>query len=233
MERFFAPCPRGLEPALAAELDALAATEVRATDGGVAFAGPLELAYRANLESRIASRILWRVGGGRYRDERDVHALAKAIDWKRLFRPDRTIRVDVAATRSPLASLEYATLTIKDAVCDRFRDDTGTRPSVDKRAPDVRVSAYLTGDEATFYVDTSGDPLFKRGWRHDTEEAPLRENLAAGLLALAGWTPGTPLLDPMCGSGTILIEGALMAAQEAPGLQRWGGAQPSRWLGFD
>src|SRR5512139_1771981 len=165
MERFFAPCPRGLEPALTTELDALAATEVRATDGGVAFAG--------------------------------LHELAKAIDWKRLFRPDRTIRVDVAATRSPLASLEYATLTIKDAVCDRFRADTGARPSVDKRAPDVRLSAYLTGDEATFYVDTSGEPLFKRGWRRDTDEAPLRENLAAGLLALAGWTPATPLLDPM------------------------------------
>jgi putative N6-adenine-specific DNA methylase len=229
MERFFAPCPRGLEPALAAELEALAATEVRTTDGGVAFAGPLELAYRANLESRIASRILWRVGGGRYRDERDVHALAKAIDWKRLFRPDRTIRVDVAATRSPLASLEFATLTIKDAVCDRFRDDTGTRPSVDKRAPDVRVSAYLTGDEATFYVDTSGDPLFKRGWRHDTEEAPLRENLAAGLLALAGWRPGTPLLDPMCGSGTIAIEAALVAADRAPGLGRTFGFQKLAW----
>jgi putative N6-adenine-specific DNA methylase len=228
-ERFFAPCPRGLEAALADELAALGAADVRAADGGVACAGPPELAYHANLESRLASRVLWRVGGGHYRNERDVHALAKAIDWKRLFRADRTIRVDVAATRSPLASLEFATLTIKDAVCDRFRADTGARPSVDKRAPDVRLSAYLTGDEATFYVDTSGEPLFKRGWRRDTEEAPLRENLAAGLIALAGWRTGEPLLDPMCGSGTIAIEAALLAADRAPGLARTFGFQKLGW----
>jgi putative N6-adenine-specific DNA methylase len=229
MERYFAPCPRGLEGVLGAELDALGAVEVRGTDGGAAFAGPLELACRVNLESRIASRVLWRVGGGRYRDERDVHALAKDIDWKRLFRAERTLRVDVAATRSPLASLEFATLTIKDAVCDRLRADTGTRPSVDKRAPDVRVAAYLTGDEATFYLDTSGEPLFKRGWRRDTDEAPLRENLAAGLIALTGWSPGTPFLDPMCGSGTLAIEAAQIAAQRAPGLARTFGFQKLEW----
>jgi len=228
-ECFFAPCPRGLEHALASELDALGAVESRATDGGVAFAGALDLAYRANLESRIASRVLWRVGGGGYRDERDVNALARAIDWKRHFRAERTLRVDVAATRSPLPSLEFATLTIKDAICDRFRDDTGARPSIDKRAPDVRVSAYLTADEATFYVDTSGEPLFKRGWRRDTDEAPLRENLAAGLLALAGWAPGEPLLDPMCGSGTIAIEAAMVAADRAPGLARTFGFQKLAW----
>src|SRR4249920_1501898 len=125
-ERYFAPCPRGLEAALAAELGQLGAAEVAGTDGGVAFEGDLALAYRANLESRIASRILWRVGGGAYRNEKDVHALARAIAWPTLFRPDRTLRVDVAATRSPLKSLEFATLTIKDAVCDRCRDDTGT-----------------------------------------------------------------------------------------------------------
>jgi putative N6-adenine-specific DNA methylase len=229
MERFFAPCPRGLEAALAAELGALGATDVRSADGGAAFAGTLELACRANLESRIASRVLWRVGGGRYRNESDVHALAKEIDWKLHFRADRTLRVDVAATRSPLRSLEFATLTIKDAVCDRFRADTGARPSVDKRSPDVRISAHLTADEATFYVDTSGEPLFKRGWRRDTDEAPLRENLAAGLLALAGWTPGTPLLDPRCGCGTIAVEAALVAAGRAPGLARTFGFQKLAW----
>ena len=183
-EHFFASCPRGLEATLAAELAALGAREAQAVDGGVGFAGGLDLAYRANLESRIASRVLWRVGGGRYRTEHDVHALARAIDWRRHFRVERTLRVDVAATRSPLTSLEFAALTIKDAVCDRFRDDTGKRPSVDKRAPDVRVHAHLTADAATFYLDTSGEPLFKRGYRRDTEEAPMRENLAAGLIAL-------------------------------------------------
>jgi putative N6-adenine-specific DNA methylase len=229
-ERFFASCPRGLEATLASELAALGAREAQAVDGGVGFGGGLDLACRANLESRIASRILWRVGSGRYRTEHDVHALAKAIDWKRHFRVDRTLRVDVAATRSPLTSLEFAALTIKDAVCDRFRDDTGKRPSVDKRAPDVRVHAHLTADEATFYLDTSGEPLFKRGYRRDTEEAPLRENLAAGLIALAGWTPGAAFLDPMCGSGTIAIEAALIAAGRAPGLARTFGFQKLAWF---
>ena len=125
-----------------------------------------------------------------YRDEADVYALVHAVDWKRLFLPSRTLRVDVAATRSPLQSLEFATLRVKDAVCDRFRADVNVRPSIDKRAPDVRVHAYLTDRDATIYVDTSGEPLFKRGYRRDAEEAPLRENLAAGLLALCGWTPG-------------------------------------------
>lgn len=228
-ERFFAPCPRGLEAPLAEELAALGASAVATTDGGVGFEGPLELAYRANLESRLASRVLWRVGTGRYRDEKDVHALARSVPWPRHFRGDRTLRVDVAATRSPLQSLEYATLTVKDAVCDRFRADTGTRPSVDKRAPDVRVHVHLTSDAASIYLDTSGEPLFKRGFRRDTEEAPLRENLAAGLIALAGWRAGEPLLDPMCGSGTIAIEAALLAANRAPGLARTFGFQKLAW----
>ena len=229
-ERFFAPCPRGLEPALTAELARIGATDVAATDGGAGFAGPLELAYRANLESRIASRILWRVGGGPYRDEHALYELVRAIDWKRLFLPTHTLRVDVAATRSPLQSLEFATLRVKDAVCDRFRADVNVRPSIDKREPDVRVSAYLTERDATIYVDTSGEPLFKRGYRRDTDEAPLRENLAAGLIALSGWTPGTPLLDPMCGSGTIAVEAALIAAERAPGLARTFGFQKLAWF---
>src|SRR6266536_887179 len=162
MERYFAPCPRGLESALAAELGALGAGSIAATDGGVAFEGEMTLAYHANLESRLASRILWRVGGGAYRNEGDVYELAHALDWPRWFRADRTLRVDVAATRSPLTSLEFATLRIKDAVCDRHRTVAGKRPTVSKDRPDVRVHAYLTADHATFYLDTSGDPLFKR-----------------------------------------------------------------------
>ncbi len=229
MERYFAPCPRGLEAVLAGELTALGAHGVAPTDGGVAFAGDFLLAYRANLESRIASRILWRVGGGPYRDERDVHALAAAIAWPSLFDARRTLRVDVAATRSPLTSLAFATLTVKDAVCDRFRAETGVRPSVDKRAPDVRVHVHLTASEASVYLDTSGEPLFKRGWRREAEEAPLRENLAAGLLALAGWTPAQALLDPMCGSGTIAVEAAMIAADRAPGLARTFGFQRLAW----
>ncbi|HKW80255.1 MAG TPA: THUMP domain-containing protein, partial [Casimicrobiaceae bacterium] len=228
-EHFFAPCPRGLEAELAAELAALDAASVAAADGGVAFAGPIELAYHANLESRLASRVLWRVGQGSYGDERDLYALAHAVDWPRWFRADRTLRVDVAATRSPLPSLEFATLRIKDAVCDRHREAGGVRPSISKERPDVRVHAYLTSTDATLYLDTSGEPLFKRGYRRATQEAPLRENLAAGLLRLANWRPETPLLDPLCGSGTIAVEAALIARDLAPGLKRTFGFQKLAW----
>jgi len=229
-ERFFAPCPRGLETVLAAELTAIGADDVATVDGGAGFAGPLELACRVNLLSRIASRVLWRVGGGPYSDEHALYALVKAIDWKQLFLPSRTLRVDIAATRSPLQSLEFATLRVKDAVCDRLRDDTTVRPSIDKRAPDVRVHVHLTDRDATVYLDTSGEPLFKRGYRRDAEEAPLRENLAAGVLALTGWTPASALLDPMCGSGTIAIEAAMIAADRAPGLTRTFGFQKLLWF---
>jgi len=218
VERFFAPCPRGLEAVLAAELARLGLADIEAADGGVAFSGPFESTYQTNLESRIASRILWRVGGGEYRNERDVNAIAASIDWSRYFAPSRTLRVDVAATRSPLKSLEFATLTIKDAVCDRMRADKGIRPSIDKRAPDVRVHAYLTANEATLYLDTSGEPLFKRGYRKGAEDAPLKENLAAGLLALTSWPADAVLLDPMCGSGTLAIEAA--ARYDGPSWQR-------------
>jgi putative N6-adenine-specific DNA methylase len=228
-ERYFAPCPRGLEAPLAAELATIGAVDIMPADGGVAFAGDLVLAYHANLETRIGSRVLWRVGGGPYRDERDLYELVHALDWSRHFAPTRTLRVDVAATRSPQTSLEFATLRTKDAVCDRMREDHGVRPSIDKRAPDVRVHVHLTDREATIYVDTSGEPLFKRGYRQDADEAPLRENLAAGLLAVAQWTPGQPLLDPMCGSGTIVTEAALIAARRAPGLARTFGFQKLAW----
>jgi len=230
VELLFAPCPRGLEALLAEELAALGAQQVEPTDGGVGFAGDLALVMRANLESRFASRILWRVGAGPYRDERALYDLVKAIDWKQHFAATRTLRVDVSATRSPLQSLEFATLRVKDAVCDRFRADVNVRPSIDKRAPDVRVQAYLTDREATIYLDTSGEPLFKRGYRRDADEAPLRENLAAGIVALTGWKPGVAFLDPMCGSGTLVAEAALMAADRAPGLTRTFGFQRLAWF---
>ena len=229
-ERFFAPCPRGLEAPLAAELAAQNAQFVAPTEGGVAFSGSRELVYHVNLESRLASRVLWQVAHGRVRNEDELYALVRGVDWTKHFKVERTLRVDVAATGSPLSSLEFATLKVKDAVCDRFRDESGKRPSVDKQRPDVRVHAYLAEREGTIYLDTSGEPLFKRGWRHDTDAAPLRENLAAGLIALSGWTPGTPFLDPMCGSGTIAIEAAALAADRAPGLTRTFGFQKLAWF---
>jgi putative N6-adenine-specific DNA methylase len=220
MEQFFATCPRGLEMVLAEELRAFNAQRVHAVGGGVLFSGDFFLCYRVNLESRIASRILWRITGGPYRHEQDIYRIAFAPRWTDWFEPTRTIRVDVSAIKSPLTSLNFITLKIKDAVCDKVRLLSMRRPNVDTRAPDIPIQAHLTDREFTVYLDTTGEPLFKRGLRKRTGEAPLRENLAAGILRLAGWHPGIPLLDPMCGSGTILVEAALIALNIAPGLGR-------------
>ena len=219
-QRFFAPCPRGLEAVLAGELSELGAGDIIAAEGGVGFSGPLRLAYAVNLHSRIASRVLWQVGAGRYRGEEDVYLGVNALDWPQLFDGALTIRVNVSAVRSPLNSLDFITLRIKDAVCDRFRTLTGVRPNVDTAQPDVRIHAFLETERFTLYLDTSGEPLFKRGARQSAGEAPLRENLAAGILKLSGWTPDQPLLDPMCGSGTFLIEALQMAHGIPPGAQR-------------
>jgi len=220
MEKFFATCPRGLEQLLAEELQQLEAENIHAVGGGVEFRGDFPLCYRANLESRIASRILWQVATDHYRSEDDIYRTTYALQWNDWFEPALTIRVNVTATRSPLRSLGFVTLKIKDAVCDKFRRLSGRRPSVDTRRPDVRIQGYLTDRGFTLYLDTTGDPLFKRGKRISVGEAPLRENLAAGVLRLAGWVPGTALLDPMCGSGTFLLEAAQMALVIAPGLGR-------------
>ncbi len=217
---FFAPCPRGLEAVLSAELESLCARDIAATHGGVGFAGPFELCYRVNLESRVASRVLWRVGSGAYRREQDLYEAASDLPWPDWFSARRTIKVKVSARYCPLKSLDFVTLRIKDAVCDRFMAVTGRRPDVDTRRPDIRIDAYLDHQNVTFYLDTSGEPLFKRGLRHASVEAPLRENLAAGILMLSGWKADTTLLDPMCGGGTILMEAAQMGKNIAPGLGR-------------
>ena len=220
MERFFATCPRGLENQLADELTASGATITEAVAGGVGFSGEWEICYRANLWSRLATRILWRVAHGPYRREEDIYRLAHGVPWHGLFTVRCTLRVYMTAIRCPLKSLDFITLRIKDAVCDRFRAETGERPSVDTVDPNVRIHAFLSDREATVYLDTSGEPLYKRGFKYASVEAPLKENLAAGILRLAGWQPGVPLLDPMCGSGTFLLEAAMMAHHIAPGLER-------------
>ncbi len=219
-EHFFVPCPRGLEGALGNELAALGAADIKATDGGVHCSGDWALCYRVNLHSRTASRVLWRVATGHYRSEQQIYDAAFALPWDKWFDVKRTIRVNLVAIKSPLKSLEFATLRIKDAVCDKFRKICGERPSVDTREPDMRIHAFLEESRITIYLDTSGDALFKRGVRLQTNIAPLRENLAAGILYLTGWKPGVPLLDPMCGSGTFLIEAAQMALNIAPGIGR-------------
>jgi putative N6-adenine-specific DNA methylase len=210
------------------ELSAIGAAHTQVEPGGVAFSGDLVLAMRANLESRIASRVLWRVGTGEYATADDIYAGARSLPWPDWFCPERTIRVDVAAIRSPLRSLDFVTLRIKDAVCDKLRDRHGRRPNVDTARPDVRIHAFLDARRWTVYLDTSGEALFKRGWRASGGEAPLKENLAAGILMLTGWNVGMPLFDPMCGSGTFLVEAAQMSLLRAPGLKRVFGFQKLR-----
>lgn len=217
---YYAPCPRGLEALLAQELQALGAHGVHASGTGVAFEGPLALCYRANLHSRLASRVLLRVGECDYRREQDVYQYVLGIDWARMFSVDNTIAVSVNAQRANLKSLDFITLRIKDAVCDSFRAACGARPNVDARNPQVRIHAFFSAQRMTLYLDSSGAPLYKRGYRAAAVAAPLKENLAAGILALTGWRPGEVLLDPMCGSGTLLVEAAQIAANRAPGLGR-------------
>ena len=216
----FATCPRGLEALLAGELEHLGADALTPTAGGVAFHADTQTCYRANLESRLATRILRRLETRSYRNEQEIYDVTRALPWSRWFKVSQSIRVDINAHRSPLKSLDFATLRIKDAICDRFRDDTGSRPDVDTREPDIRIRAYLDADSITLYLDTSGEPLYKRGYRVQSVEAPLKENLAAGIIVLSGWRPDETLLDPMCGGGTLLAEAAMMGLNIAPGAGR-------------
>ncbi|MBS0329832.1 MAG: class I SAM-dependent RNA methyltransferase [Proteobacteria bacterium] len=216
----FATCPRGLEELLVAELNAAGAQVVRQLPAGVLFMADAAAEMRANLTSRIATRILRKVGYTRYRKEEHIYRAALDLPWPAWFDVSKTIAVKVGAQNAPLKSLNFITLKIKDAICDRFREETRARPSVDTEAPDVPVYAFFTPDAVTFYLDTSGEPLFKRGFKREASAASIKENLAAGLLMLSGWEPGTPLLDPMCGAGTILLEAADMALNRAPGRSR-------------
>lgn len=220
MNKYFAICPRGLEEQLLEELRGVGAEELRTTHGGVFFSGEWAVCYRANLESRIATRILWHIVKGPYAKEEDIYRLAVRQLWPNHFNVTRTMRVTTTAIKCPLKSLDFVTLRVKDAVCDRFREDRGERPNIETRNPDVSVHVFLSENECTLYLDTSGQPLWQRGFRKASVDAPLKENLAAGILKMSGWQPGTPLIDPMCGSGTFLLEAVQMALDRAPGLDR-------------
>jgi putative N6-adenine-specific DNA methylase len=222
--RFFVVCPGGLETVLATELRQISERpEVKvqgvwvidptptSPTGGVGLAGPLSAAMALNLHSRIASRVLLQMAESTYRQEDDLYRLAHGLAWEEWFTHKQTLRVDVTAHRSPLKSLNFVTLKIKDAIVDRLREVSGDRPSIDTAFPDVRVQAHLTATHVSIYLDTTGEALFKRGWRDEKGDAPLKENLAAGILALTGWQPKQSLFDPMCGSGTFLIEAAQIA----------------------
>jgi putative N6-adenine-specific DNA methylase len=219
----FLPCASGSEAWLAHEVLRITGTPAETGRGGVWVQGDARTAMQLNLESRIAQRVLWPLIDGPYRDEHDLYDLARRVPWGEWITPQQTLRVDVVAMRSPLQSLNFSALRIKDAVCDVLRDITGERPSVDTRHPDLPIALFVGPEHAMLYADTSGDSLFKRGWREDTGEAPLKETLAASMLAAIGWqgrAEDGPLFDPCCGAGTIAIEAAQMACGIAPGSQR-------------
>ena len=216
----FVTCPRGLEAPLSQELEQIKCQDIRAVDGGVACKGGMEQVYRINLHSRTASRVLLRLTKSGYRNEQDIYKAAKNIRWTDWFDLEQTFKVKVEGKRAQVKSLDFVGLKIKDAVCDVFRDACGARPSVGKIRPDIRIHAFIDERDIQIFIDTSGEALFKRGYRQDTGEAPMRENLAAGLLLLAGYDGTQPFQDPFCGSGTIVIEAAWIATRRAPGLMR-------------
>ncbi len=221
----FLPCAAGVEAWLAEEVQrVLPNAQVHTGRGGVGVDGdPIDV-MALNLESRLAQRVLAEVAAGPYQSEDDIYTLARSVDWQQWITPQHTLRVDTTAHRSPLRSLNFVALRVKDAVCDLLRDATGERPSVDTEQPDLQIVLHLGETHASLYVDTSGESLFKRGWREDKGDAPLKETLAAAMLAAAGWRgtaeEGGALHDPCCGSGTIAIEAAQIACGIAPGLKR-------------
>ena len=242
--KFFVSCGKGLEYLLVDELIALGCAHATAARAGANVEGTLHDAQRAVLWSRLASRVLWPIAEYDCPDERALYAGAAAIDWSQHLRADMTLAVDAHVSGDTITHARYASQRIKDAVVDTLRGRGGERPNVDLESPDLRlnlvVRASKVGSKAILSIDLGGGPLHRRGWRQMQGEAPLKENLAAAVLMRGGWpnlyAEGGALLDPMCGSGTLLIEGALMAADVAPGLLRdlqGASAPPSRWLGFD
>ena len=225
--QLFLPCAAGVEELLAAEVKHITGSSGKAWRAGVQVSGSWRDALQLNLHSRLAQRVLIELQHNSYRSEQDLYNAAAAVAWEIWFTPKQTFKVEITAQHSPLTSLNFAALKIKDAIADRFRDKYDVRPDVDTRWPDVRIYAHLTTDTVTLYIDTSGEPLFKRGWREDKGDAPLKETLAAAMLAASGWSgdkglckQGVPLYDPCCGSGTIVIEAAQVARNIAAGMGR-------------
>jgi putative N6-adenine-specific DNA methylase len=218
--QLFLPCAAGVEEFLAAEVQRVVSVEPRAHRAGVSMRASWRDAMQLNLHSRLAQRVLVQLAHAPYRNEADLYAAASAVAWEVWFDVKQTFKVEITAQHSPLKSLNFAALKIKDAIADRFREKKGSRPDVDTQRPRVRVYAHLTADHVTVYIDTSGEPLFKRGWREDKGEAPLKETLAAAMIAASGWQADVPLYDPCCGSGTIAIEAAQIACNIAPGIAR-------------
>lgn len=216
----FATTNRGLESLLLQELEQLGAIDIIEVNAGARFYADLHTVMKINLHSRIASRIMIEIAYGEYSHEEDIYNLAFNIDWSKWFDVNNSIKISTTAIKSPLRSLEYITLKVKDAICDKFVAINGNRPDVNKIQPDIRIYNFLNNNTATIYLDTSGEALFKRGYRKNKLEAPLKENLAAGLIYLSNWDRNSPFYDPMCGSGTIVIEAVSIGLNIAPGLNR-------------
>jgi putative N6-adenine-specific DNA methylase len=229
--QLFLPCAAGVEDFLAQEvheITGLQGEDLRVMRGGVNLRSSWRDAMRLNLYSRLCQRVLVQLHVGEYRNEQDLYEAASNVAWEIWFTPKESFKIEITAQHSPLQSLNFAALKIKDAIADRFRFKTGIRPDVNTQWPDARIYAHLTTDTVTIYIDTSGEPLFKRGWRQDTGEAPLKETLAAAMIAASGWIDTideetgefAPFYDPCCGSGTIAIEAAQIACNIAPGSTR-------------
>ncbi|MES2414167.1 MAG: THUMP domain-containing protein [Pseudomonadota bacterium] len=222
--QIFLPCAAGVEALLATEVQRITGLQGKAWRAGVQLQASWRDALQLNLHSRLAQRVLIELQHNQYRSEQDLYNAAANVAWEIWFTPKQTFKVEITAQHSPLTSLNFAALKIKDAIADRFRAKFDVRPDVDTRWPDVRIYVHLTTETVTIYIDTSGEPLFKRGWREDKGDAPLKETLAAAMIAASGWDQqcrdGVPLYDPCCGSGTIAIEAAQIACNIAPGINR-------------
>lgn len=231
-QSFFATAAKGTEPALRDELRALRVPNVRADRGGVHFAGTMKDAYRVCLWSRVAIRVLVKVAEFECTNERDLYEGTRVPTWTDYVDASRTLSVNAVARDSALTHTNFIGQKVKDAIVDQVRDKSGTRPNVDRDDADIQIFAHLVKNHATLYLDVGGASLHRRGYRAETRGAPLRENLAAAMVLLSGWDWRRPLVDPMCGSGTIAIEAAMMARGIAPHLEfaRFGF---ERWLSFD
>jgi 23S rRNA (guanine2445-N2)-methyltransferase / 23S rRNA (guanine2069-N7)-methyltransferase len=234
--RFVATVPRGFADLLAVELTTLGLANVREAGSGVTFEGSLESGYRACLESRLASRILLEVARAPVATTEEFYQLALGVDWTNHISPTGSLSCEFTGTHPTINNTHFGALKLKDAICDRLRSKTGQRPDIETQRPDVRVHAHAQRGEISLLIDLAGESLSRRGYRLAGGEAPLRENLAAGILMRAQWpriaAAGGELLDPMCGSGTFVIEAAWMATNTAPGLLRdfWGF---QGWRGHD
>lgn len=227
----FAAVPRGAEELAAAELTKLGIGDAKPGKGGVNFSTDKAGLYRSNLWLRTASRVLVQLANFPCSSPSELYAGVHQLPWCNLITPDMTLAVDCSLRDSALTHSGFVALKTKDAVVDRIRESCGSRPNVNTASPDVRINVHLHKNICTVSLDSSGDALDRRGYRLERNEAPLRETLAAAVVALTGWDGSVPLADPMCGSGTIPVEAALLAANIPPGLQRQFGFQS--WLDFD